>query len=101
MTSHQCPYCDGKGGWDDGNGYIPCIVCAPGLKKQPTPVPNLRPTVWELVQFDLEARVAAGVRTYGVPLQPYNGRDALRDALEECYDLCFYLRQVMFERDGR
>ena len=38
---------------------------------------------------------------YGVGLQPHNGRDVLRDAYEEALDLCVYLRQAIFERDGK
>ena len=34
-------------------------------------------------------------------LQAFNGRDALRDAYEEALDLCQYLRQALYERDGR
>jgi len=33
-------------------------------------------------------------------LVPHNGRDALRDAYEEALDLCQYLRQALYERDG-
>jgi hypothetical protein len=54
-----------------------------------------------MVLADMAARDAEGRRKYGVPLQPHNGRDALRDAYEEALDLCVYLRQALYERDGR
>lgn len=68
---------------------------------QPEPVPNDRPAVWPLVIMDMATRDQVGRARYGVPLQPHNGRDALRDAYEEALDLCAYLRQAIMERDGR
>ena len=68
---------------------------------QPAPVANDRPAVWPLVIMDMAARDHVGRARYGVPLQPHNGRDALRDAYEEALDLCAYLRQAIMERDGR
>ena len=50
---------------------------------------------------DMAARDQVGRARYGVPLQPHNGRDALRDAYEEALDLCAYLRQAIMERDGK
>lgn len=67
-------------------------------EEQPAPVPNgLRP-VWELVREDMLARDRLGRERYGTPLQPFNGRGALRDAYEEALDLCVYLRQAIEER---
>ena len=70
-------------------------------QEQPAPVANDGPTVWPLVVADMQARDAVGRERYGVPLQPNNGRDALRDAYEEALDLCAYLRQALLERDGK
>lgn len=70
-------------------------------KEQPAPIANDKPAVWPLVIADMQARDAVGRERYGVPLQPGNGRDALRDAYEEALDLCAYLKQAMLERDGR
>ena len=36
----------------------------------------------------------------GTALQPFNGRDALRDLYEELLDACTYIRQVIEERDS-
>ncbi len=59
-----------------------------------------RPWIVKLVQSDLSVRAAAGLQKYGEVLVPHNGRDALRDAYEEALDLCQYLRQALYERDG-
>jgi len=69
--------------------------------EQPAPVANDRAAVWPLVIMDMADRDQVGRERYGVPLQPHNGRDALRDAYEEALDLCAYLRQAIMERDGR
>lgn len=65
--------------------------------EQPAPVANDRPAVWPLVVEDMKARDAVGRQRYGVPLQPNNGRDALRDAYEEALDLAVYLKQALLE----
>ena len=72
-----------------------------GVSDQPQPTPNELPAVGELVIADIRERVRVGCERYGVPLQPHNGRDALRDAYEEAIDLAKYLRQLLYERDGR
>ncbi len=69
--------------------------------EQPTPKANAHPAVWPLVIEDMRGRDAVGRRKYGVPLQPHNGRDALRDAYEEALDLSVYLKQALIERDGQ
>lgn len=68
---------------------------------QPPPTHNTLPAVWDLVISDMRARDKFGRDKYGTPLQPHNGRDALSDAYQEGLDLCVYLRQALFERDGR
>ncbi len=69
--------------------------------QQPDPVPNELPPVWNQVIADMHARNQLGLRRYGTQLQPFNGRDALRDAYEEALDLAVYLRQAIMERDGK
>ena len=66
---------------------------------QKRPKKNSNPEVMELFLKDLKARYEEGVRRYGVPLQPFNERDALQDAYEEAIDLALYLRQALYERD--
>lgn len=65
---------------------------------QDLPVGNDHPVIFDLVKADLDARLALGVKRYGQPLQPFNGRDALRDAYEEALDLAVYLRQALYEQ---
>ena len=98
MTQHDhrslCPYCNFYGGSRHQTG-------CPYNHEQPTPTPNDKPAVWDLVQKDMAARDALGAERYGTRLQPHNGRDAMRDAYEEVLDLCVYLRSVLYERDGK
>ena len=67
---------------------------------QPLPVKNDRTDIQTLVMADLEQRRELGVSRYGTALQPFNGRDMLRDAYEEALDLAVYLRGVIEERDS-
>ena len=67
---------------------------------QPKPIANKEPEVWWLVQKDMLKRNSFGIDKYGMPLQPNNGRDALKDAYEEALDLVVYLRQALYERDN-
>ncbi len=68
---------------------------------QALPTANDGPVIHDLVIADLRARLDLGIRRYGVGLQPFNGRDALLDAYQEALDLAAYLRQCLYERDGR
>ena len=68
---------------------------------QPRPTPNDLPSIQALVRQDVTDRETVGISRYGTSLQPHNGRDALLDAYQEALDLATYLRQVLFERDGR
>lgn len=67
---------------------------------QPLPRAFDGPNVQDAVIADIVARREVGIERYGTPLQPHNGRDALRDAYEEALDLTCYLRQIIMERDG-
>lgn len=76
---------------------------------QPKPKPNDHPASWGLVHGDLQSmgeyevmgdiaeRHLMGIQKYGTPLQPFNGRDSLRDAREESMDLVVYLKNVSQE----
>lgn len=68
---------------------------------QQLPTPNDLPVIHDLVTADIQARLALGISRYGTGLQPHNGRDSLQDAYEEALDMCTYLRQTIFERDGK
>jgi hypothetical protein len=83
--------------------------------EQEMPIPNTSPSVQGLVRqelaeqrdgnvaarmaviADLEIREQVGTARYGTCLQPFNGRDAIRDAYEEALDLTVYLRQAIEE----
>jgi len=69
-------------------------------EEQPAPIVNDGPCIQDLVIQDMEGRKAVGLKRYGTLLQPFNGRDALRDAYEEALDLAQYLRQAIEERDA-
>lgn len=68
---------------------------------EPDPVRNSQPPVWPMVIVDMNRRDHEGRAKYGTPLQPFNGRDPLIDAYQEALDLVVYLRQAIYERDGR
>ena len=87
--------------WDEWLKGQPAEAVMGRHVEQPAPVANDKPAVWPLVIMDMASRDQVGRARYGVPLQPHNGRDALRDAYEEALDLCAYLRQAIMERDGR
>jgi hypothetical protein len=46
---------------------------------------------------EIEARIRLGERKYGSRLKSFNGRDAWRDAFDECLDCINYGRQVQIE----
>lgn len=83
-------------------GIGPCIgLPIRTATEQPDPVPNDKPAVWPLVMVDMASRDNLGRKRYGTALQPFNGRDNLRDAYEEALDLAVYLRAAIYERDGK
>ncbi len=58
-----------------------------------------KPNAVDLAKAVLHERYQKGLKEYGVPLQPYNGRDNLQDAIEEAADLLKYLCNLKWERD--
>lgn len=75
---------------------------APSLNTpEPDPVTNDRPAIWPLVVKDMEERDFTGYCKYGTRLQPHNGRDALKDCYQEILDAAVYMRQAIYERDGK
>lgn len=68
---------------------------------QPLSTKNDFPFIHELVEEDLKGRAELGLLRYGSKLQPYNGRDVMRDIYEEILDAACYMRQQMYERDGK
>lgn len=70
-------------------------------EEQPAPQESEHDPVWSMVFKDMFERNMAGKKKYGTYLRPFNGRDALVDAYQEALDLCVYLRQAIYERDGK
>ena len=68
------------------------------IVEQPDPIKNNYPPMWDLVIKDMKDRDEVGRERYGVPLQPFNGRDMLVDAYLEVLDLAVYLRTAIFEQ---
>lgn len=68
---------------------------------QPLPTVNDQPFVADMLKGYIEKRKQIGIERYGTPLQPFNGRDALRDVFEEAVDLVTYFAQLLIERDGK
>lgn len=74
---------------------------SPATDRQPSPTPSLAPPVWDMVIADMHSRDRFGGAKYGTVLRPFNGRDCIKDAYQEALDLAVYLRQLLYERDGR
>lgn len=70
-------------------------------QREPAPKENNLPHINDLVVTDLNSRKEMGIKKYGTPLQPFNGRKALKDAYEEVLDLALYLRQALYEQDNK
>jgi hypothetical protein len=67
---------------------------------QAPPQPGVQDVTPVLIER-LKSRAEAGLKTYGRPLQTFNGRSALQDALEEALDLAQYLQQAVLEQAER
>ncbi len=66
---------------------------------QPIPIPNDHTDIQTRLIALIKERRQIGIDSYGTALQPFNGRDCLRDSFEEDLDLTIYLPQVMIDRD--
>lgn len=88
--------------WVSPQNPIPQIPTSPSNSTpQPPPIKNNLPGVWGLLIKDMQDRDSFGIKKYKTKLQPFNGRDTLKDALQEALDLCVYLRTLIYERDGQ
>ncbi|MFH8483150.1 hypothetical protein [Streptomyces sp. NPDC018055] len=67
---------------------------------QPLPTAG-QESVQDALIKHIEKRRELGIQRYGTPLQTFNGRNAVRDALEEALDLATYLMQVEMEQAAR
>jgi histidine triad (HIT) family protein len=84
----------------EGCAQKACDATTEDMKRyeQPSPQPNNLPHIVSMVIEQYKARKLFGMQKYGVPLQPFNGRDALQDAKEEAMDMVLYLTQEQYER---
>ena len=81
----------------------------PPFQTQPRPTRNYEVPVWDRIWNKwwfpkgllpiTRMRRALGKVKYGTDLQPFNGRDAVYDAVEESLDHLAYVEQV--SREGR
>ncbi len=72
------------------------------VEPEPMPTINELPYQWpsaieRIIQIAKE-RDEFGFKKYGTRLQPFNGRDPLKDAFQEGLDLLVYIEQELFER---
>jgi len=87
-------------------------VASSASKQEPAPLPERTdlPHVADMVHNDIGlflggggicrdvlARKAEGMKKYGVPLQPFNGRSAMMDLYQELLDAANYMRQHIYE----
>jgi len=78
-----------------------CLACGKvKFMEQPKPKENKNPAVWDLVMKDIATRDRHGFEKYGVRLQPFNGRDTLRDLYEELLDAVVYIRSLIYEKEN-
>jgi predicted HAD superfamily Cof-like phosphohydrolase len=64
---------------------------------QPAPAPSRFPALWPMLIARMEERHAFGLKRYKVALQPFNGRDALKDLTDEALDELVYKMQWFYE----
>lgn len=68
-------------------------------KKEPMPITNTHPAVWDLVIKDIKDRDEFGQKKYNTRLQPFNGRNVLVDLYQELLDAVVYIRQLIYEQE--
>lgn len=94
---YYCKICKGN-----GRGRLPTLCYwweRETVSEQKKPTRNDQVKLWPLVMEDMVARDKIGTERYGTPLQPFNGRDFLRDLYEELLDAVVYCRGMRYELD--
>ena len=66
--------------------------------EQPMPTASTGPAMHDLAELVISERKTIGLERYGQPLQAMNGRDAVRDTIEELADGLVYALQIREER---
>lgn len=83
-------------------GNLPNPTFSTPVQKQPQPTPgvdSVTPVAHEEFNHMLNAAQARGIKTYGITLQTWNGRDVTRDLKEELVDAFQYACQAEMERE--
>lgn len=80
----------------------PNLYVREGDQQLPTPNGNrsCQERFMDRIGETMPARMELGLARYGTLLQPFNGRDFMRDTFEELLDLSVYLEGVAFEREA-
>ncbi len=82
------------GDWDKATAANPDAV---STLEEPPPTPG-EGDVWLDIISDMSTRREYGIEKYGQPVQPFNGRRALKDIYAEQLDMIVYMRQEITER---
>lgn len=96
-SPESCPACG-------GTGKIPAQLISERRNlsiPEPPPQDSSSPAMWDLVIQDMKDRDNFGFQKYKKRLQANNGRNPLKDAYDEVLDLAVYLRQAIYEKDGK
>lgn len=71
---------------------------------QVRPTPNTETSCqqrfMDRISQDMPPRMELGLQRYGTLLQPFNGRDFMKDTFDELLDLSVYLEGVAVEREA-
>ena len=62
-------------------------------------IANLNSISLNVLVEECYKRDELGLQRYGTRLQPFNGRDSLKDALQEILDLLVYMKNVVLEKE--
>lgn len=79
---------------EDYNEYFTAMV----NHREPVPKGGKRIVYIELIK-DIKSRAEFGKKKYGQHLTTHDGRNTLLDAYQEAIDLCFYLKQLLMEKE--
>lgn len=71
-----------------------------GVNVHSAPIHNDNPSIHDLLIESIKSRKAFGKEKYGTELQAGNGRDALKDMLDELIDAAVYTMKEIAEREN-
>lgn len=86
--------------WDEFHRRLTELPNSNPYTHEPPPKPG-KVVVLDLVLKDLQDRAEMGKEKYGTYLMTHNGRNTLMDAYQEALDLVMYLRQALYEQEGK